>query len=145
MVRDSRRWTGETMAQAGLFLVVSTLTLTAGFLGAVALVTGSVVGLTDRLPFYALAMAVAFVGAVMLLEAEVRDGGVILRLAALAAVATFVLVTLGGEGVAFTVQRPGQVVSSQLLVYFLAAGLIGTGLGYWGVHHWHEVTRKTGL
>jgi hypothetical protein len=145
MPLDAGHWSGETVVQAGLFLVVSTLALTASFLGAVALVTGSVVGLTDRLPFYALAMAIAFVAAIMVFESEFRSGTLVLRVAGLAAAATLVLVTLGGEGVAFTVQRPGTVLSSQLLVYFLAAGLIGTGLGYWGVHHWQEVARKTGL
>lgn len=130
---------------AGVLFMMSTLLLTASFLGVVALTTGSVIGSAVRLPFYVLTMAVAFVGAIIMFEDELHDGMQILQLAALTGAATFFLVMLGGEGVAFVVQRPGQVLSSQLLFYFLAAGLIGSGLGYWGLYHWSEVTESAGL
>jgi len=136
----SGRWDSGALARAGLFLVVSTLALTASFLGVVSVLTGGVTGGADRLPFYVLTMALAFVVAVVVFEDEFHDGRQILQLAVGAAVATFLLVTMGGEGVAFTVQHTDQVLSSQLLFYFLAAGLIGTGLGYWGLRHWEEVT-----
>ena len=137
-----RQWSQGQMAQAGLFLAVSTLALTASFLGVVALLTGGVTGLERRLPVYVLAMAVAFVAAIVVLETEYVDGTRILKVAGGGGVATLVLVTLGGEGVAYVVQRPNQVLSSQLLFYILAAGLIGTGLGYWVINHWGDVRRR---
>ncbi|MFT4921396.1 MAG: hypothetical protein ACI8XM_000593 [Haloarculaceae archaeon] len=135
----------ETVARAGVVFVLSTLLLTANFLGVVALATGSVDGFAARLPFYVLAMAIAFVGSIIILEGELHRGPQILQMAAATAAGSFLLVMLGGEGFAFIVQKPGQVLSSQLLFYFLAAGLIGTGLGYWGVRHWHDITESAGL
>ena len=132
----------EVLVQAGLFIAVSTLALTAAFLGLVALLTASVTGLDARLPFYALALALAFVGGIITFEAEFRDGRRIFRNAGLAAFVTFLLVGLCGEGVAYLVQRPEQLLSSQLLFYFLAAGLIGTGLGYLGLRHWEDLSRS---
>ena len=140
----SRRWTRERVAQGGLLLVLATLVLTAGFLGVVGLVTGSVTGLVDRLPFYVLAMAITFVGGMVILEGELRDPGRILRAAVAVALGAFLVVTFGGEGIAFVLQQPREVLSSQLLFYFLAAGLIGAGLGYWGVRHWNDIA-GTGL
>ena len=130
----------EVIAQAGLFVVVTTLALTAAFLGFVALVTASVTGLEDRLPYYVLALALAFVGGIVTFEEEFRHGQRILRIAGLAAFTTFLLVGLAGEGVAYLVQRSGQLLSSQLLFYFLAAGLIGTGLAYMGLRHWDDLS-----
>ena len=42
------------------------------------------------------------------------------------------------EGVLFAFRNPELVFVSQLVYYFIAAALIGTGIGYWGVRHWRE-------
>lgn len=136
---DRTQWSRNTLARAGLFVVASTVALTASFLGVVGLLTADVTGLNDRLPFYVLAMALAFVGAIITFEEEYREAIHILQFSALTAIAAFLLVTFGGEGVAYLVQNPEQVVASHLLFYILAAGLIGTGLGYWTLHHWSEL------
>jgi hypothetical protein len=136
----------EFLARAAAVVVGSTMVLTASFVGVLALVTGRTVGAVDRLPFYVLAMAVAFVIAVMVTE-ETVDAVRPERAIASAvgvAVVTFVFVSLGGEGIAYAVRNPGRVVISQLFFYFLAAGLIGTGLGYWGLRHWRELARRRG-
>lgn len=140
MATGRRRWSRESVLQGGLLLVASTIALTASFLGVVGLVTGSVTGLTDRLPFYVLAMAIAFVLSVVFLEDKLRDGQQILQGALVLTACAFLIVTLGGEGVAYTIQRPGDVLTSHLLFYLLAAGLIGSGLGYWALNHWEDIT-----
>lgn len=146
MAMGNRRFSRSTVAQAGVFVVLSTVMLTASFLGIVALVTGEVVGISTRLPFYVLSMSIAFVGAIVTFEEEFRDGRQILQLSVIGAIATFVFVTLGAEGIAFLIQNPEEVVASHLLFYILAAGLIGTGIGYWTMRHWGEFTRaKTEL
>ncbi|MHB9288352.1 hypothetical protein ACKVMT_15085 [Halobacteriales archaeon Cl-PHB] len=147
MALGRRQRSREVVAQAALFVVVATLALTAGFLGLVALLTGAVAGIQNRLPFYVLAMAIAFVGSILTLEGEFDAGREVLEIATLAAIVTALAVTLAGEGVAFSLQDPGRVFSSQLVFYFLAAGLMGTGLGYWGLRHWDEfvTTRGPGL
>jgi len=139
----NQRWSQTDVLQAGGFVVVSTLVLTASFLGIVGLVTGQVTGLDTRLPFYVPAMAVAFVGAVFVFDGEFRDGLRILQSAVLGAVVVFVLALFGGEGIAYAARNPGRVVASDLLFYILAAGLIGTGLGYWALEHWREVVGNT--
>jgi high-affinity Fe2+/Pb2+ permease len=78
------------------------------------------------------------------LEAQSYDGPTIITLAGATALGTFVAVTLGGEGLVYAVRNPQQVVASQFLLYFLAAGLIGTGLGYWGINHWQELVEDVG-
>ncbi len=135
----------EVVVQAALFVVVCTLALTASFLGLVGLVTAAVDGISNRFPFYVLAMAIAFVGSILTLEGEFDSGRDVLEVAALVAVVTCIVVTLSGEGVAYSLQRPDEVFSSQFVFYFLAAGLMGTGLGYWGLHHWEEyVSSRSG-
>ena len=145
MAAGREHWSGERMAQGGVLLAISTLALTASFLGVVGLVTGGVTGSTDRLPLYVLAMALVFVGSVLHLEGQLRDGERILRASAAIAAGTIVVVGLGGEGIAYVLQHPAEVLTSQLLFYFLAAGLIGTGLGYWALRHWNEISRGAGL
>ncbi|MEF8812242.1 MAG: hypothetical protein V5A55_00245 [Halovenus sp.] len=49
MALRNQRWSQADVLQAGGFVIVSTLVLTASFLGIVGLVTG----LDTRLPFYA--------------------------------------------------------------------------------------------
>ncbi len=136
-----RRWGKATLARAGVFVALSTVALTAGFLGVVGLLTGSVTGVTDRLPFYVLLTALAFVGAIILLEESRNEALQVLIIAGVGGIFTFLLVTFGGEGVMFLLQNREEVVASQLLFYILAAGLIGTGLGYWALNHWPELSR----
>ncbi|PSP27989.1 hypothetical protein BRC65_03620 [Halobacteriales archaeon QH_2_65_14] len=136
---NQTQWSRNALARAGLFVVASTVALTASFLGVVGLLAGEVSGLSDRLPFYVLVMALSFVAAIITFEEEYRDAVRSLQLSVSLAAATFLLATFGGEGVAFLYQNHEEVVASQLLFYILAAGLIGTGIGYWTLHHWSEL------
>jgi hypothetical protein len=136
----------ERIARLVGVVAVSTLVLTATFIGVVALLSGGNEEVGTRLPFYVLAMAVGFVGVVVLSEqryGERADGRSILATASGVALVVFVLVSLAGEGMVFASDNPSEVVLSELFLYFLAAGLIGTGLGYWGLRHWREFTRST--
>lgn len=120
-----------------------TLVLTASFVGLIALVDGGNPGFGARLPVYVLAMAVAFVAGLLLIETRYEgraDGGSIIVTAATIAVAVFAAVTLSGEGVVYAAANPTRVLASKNLLYFLAAGLVGTGVGYWAVRHWREFT-----
>jgi high-affinity Fe2+/Pb2+ permease len=56
------------------------------------------------------------------------------------AVAVFVTVTLSGEGLVYAAANPAEVLVSRTLLYFLAAGLVGTGVAYWALRHWREFT-----
>jgi hypothetical protein len=137
---SGRGWSRDALARAGLFVLASTVALTASFLGVVGLLTGEVTGLNNRLPLYVLVMALAFVAAIVTFEEEYREAVLVLQFSVLGAAATFLLVTFGGEGVAYLVQNSQAVVASQLLFYILAAGLIGTGIGYWTLNHWSDLS-----
>jgi hypothetical protein len=128
----------EVFARIGVGVVLSTLALTASFVGLLALLTGEAVAVGSRLPLYVLAMAVAFVVVIVRSELRNRDGRVVLATAGSVSVGTLVLVTLAGEGLVYAAREPDAVVASSLLFYFLAAGLIATGLGFWGARHWRE-------
>lgn len=136
---DRRQWSRNTLLRAGLFVIVSTLALTASFLGVVGLFTGDVTGWNLRLPFYVLAMALTFVGAIVTFEEALQEAELILEFAVGVAAVSFLLVTFGGEGVAYLVQNPQQVVASHLLFYILAAGLIAAGVVYWTFNHWSDL------
>jgi hypothetical protein len=131
-------------ARLGGVVLASTLVLTAAFVGVLALVSGGNEGVGGRLPAYVLAMAVAFVGFVVAAEQRFDgrsrsvDGRRVLVTAGAFALTVLVTVSLSGEGVVYAVRNPDQVVASEVSLYFLAAGLIGTGLGYWGLRHWRE-------
>lgn len=143
---NSRGWSQDALARAAVFVVLSTVALTASFLGVVGLLTGEVTGLNDRLPLYVLAMALAFVAAIVTFEEEYREAVMVLQFSVVGAAVTFLVVTFGGEGVAFLLQNPQEIVASQLLFYLLAAGLIGTGIGYWTLNHWSDISSvKPGL
>ncbi|MFC7045880.1 hypothetical protein ACFQH6_11095 [Halobacteriaceae archaeon GCM10025711] len=121
-----------------LVVVASTVSLTASFIGMIALATGQAGQVGARLPFYVLAMAVAFVVAVFLLDERGHDGVTVILGSIGIAIVSFVLVSLGAEGVVFTVRHPEQVLTGRLILYFLAAGLIASGLGYWGLRFWRD-------
>jgi len=83
--------------------------------------------------------AVAFVGVIILLETQDAAGTSIITTAAIVAALVFVLVSLGVEGLLYAVRNPAAVFVSQTILYFFAAALIGSGIGYWALRHWREV------
>jgi hypothetical protein len=136
MVTD--RFEVDVLGRAAALVGVSTAVLTAAFIGIVALATGEVAGLSDRLPFYVLLMAVVFTSFVFLIDARASDGGTVIISSIGVAILGFVLVLLAGEGVVLLVTQPDQLLASQLLIYLVSAGLVCTGLAYWGLRHWRE-------
>jgi hypothetical protein len=131
----------QRVARVAVLVGACTVVLTASFVGVLALLSGDSGSLGRRLPLYVLVMAVVFVAVILRVEDGRRggaDGSSVLRSAAALSMTAFVLVTLSGEGMAYALRYPGRVLASELLLYFLAAGLIGTGLGYWGLNHWRE-------
>lgn len=139
MATRQRAFDPQTAARAGAFVVVSTVALTASFLGIVGLFTGRVGGLSARLPYYVLLMAVCFVVTIIAFESVLRQAQQILLGAVGATALALVFVVLGGEGVIYLLQHTEQVVTSHLLFYIMSAGLIGTGLCYWALQHWSEL------
>lgn len=124
-----------------------TLVLTASIVGLLALAGGGSPGVSTRLPIYVLAGAVAFVAGLLLIEARYdgrADPTAIVVTAGAIAITVLVVVALSGEGVVYAAANPNRVLVSQNLLYFLAAGLVGTGLAYWGVRHWREFTDSAG-
>jgi mannitol-specific phosphotransferase system IIBC component len=138
-----RRLDAESLGRAGVLVAGCTLVLTASFLGLGALVAGEATGLSDRLPVYVLGMATAFVGSVLIAETRGLDGRSVIGAAGATALGTFVILTLGGEGVLHAVRNPDALLTSQLLFYFLAAGMIATGFGYWAIKHWQELSIRS--
>lgn len=134
--------TGEvgvyTRISAGI--AACTVVLTASFLGVVAIMSRDITGFQSRIPWYLLLGAVVFVAAIVLLEDHGADGREILLTAVVSGVTGLVVGVLSVEGVIFTVRYPEEVFVSRLVVYFLAAGLIGTGIAYWSLRHWREFT-----
>ena len=136
-------------ARLGGVVLASTLVLTAAFVGVLALVNGGNDGVGGRLPIYVLAMAVAFVAFLFAAEQRLErrsrsvDGRRVIVTAGGFAVTVLLAVALSGEGVVYAVRNPDQVVASEVSLYFLAAGLIGTGLGYWGLRHWREFAERS--
>lgn len=129
----------------GAALVVSsTLAVTVAFVGLLALVTNEAAGLGNRLPYYAVVLSFAFTVLVLVLERHLEDGSTIIVNAAALAITVAILVALDVEGAVYAYRYPGELVASQLLLYFLAAGCLCTGLVYWGVHHWREFTQPAG-
>lgn len=127
-----------TISQAVVPIVGSTLLLTAAFLGVFAILDGQVSGFTNRFPFYVLLMAIGFVTALFLLERPNLEGTQILVATLGLTVALFIIVTLAGEGLTFAIQHPREVLDPNLIVYLVAAALIGSGLAFWSIRHWRE-------
>lgn len=119
-------------------IIVSTLVLTFSLVGILAIVAGDLTATSQRLPWYLVIGAIAFVGTIILLEGHGATGREIIVTATITAIWSFVLVSLAVEGMRYTIQNPSDVFDSQLPLYFLAAALLGTGLAYWGLHHWRE-------
>ena len=127
-----------TVARAIVPIAGSTILLTAAFLGVLAVLTNQVSGFTDRFPLYVLLMAIGFVAALFLLERPTLEGTQILVATLGLTVTLFVIVTLAGEGVTFAIRNPNEVFVTNLIIYLVAAALIGSGLAFWSVRHWRE-------
>lgn len=130
----------EMVIRVALVIVVSTLVLTASFFGVIAALSEEVTGLDDRMPFYLLAAAGMFVGTIILLEMYQADGKTIITSAVFTGITSFVLALFSVEGILFAYEHPERVIVNQLILYFLAAALVATGLGYWALRHWREFT-----
>lgn len=128
--------------RVGGVIVLCTLLLTASFVGVLAVITGAVSAFDLRIPWYLLAAAAFFVGSIVVLEGNDVTGREVILTALLAGLLGGASVALGLEGVLFTLENPADVFGSQLLLYFLAAGLVGTGIGYWALNHWREFSRQ---
>ena len=133
---DSRR---EFFVRVSVVVAVATLFLTASFVGLLALLNGDLRGSSSRIAWYLTVAAVAFVGVIILLETQDAAGTSIITTAAIVATLVFVLVSLGVEGFLYAVRNPAAVFVSQTILYFFAAALIGSGVGYWALRHWREV------
>ena len=130
------------LARVGMLVVASSLALTLAFFGLLALVTGSAVGLSGRVPFYVLAAAVTFAAALFGLDRHHWDGRDLLFFSIVISLAAFVMVTLGLEGVVFAVENPGESLASRRFIYLLSVALVATGLGYWTTCHWAAISRS---
>ncbi|MFB6228405.1 MAG: hypothetical protein ABEH88_07540 [Halobacteriales archaeon] len=127
--------TERFVVRVGLPIVVSTAVFTLGFFGVLALVTGQTPRLELRVPVYAFGGAVTFVGAIVGLDQLRRDGVGILATAAGLSVVGFGILLLGGEGALYVTRNAGELVESRLFLYLIAAGLVSTGLAYWGIQY----------
>jgi hypothetical protein len=124
--------------RAAALVALSTLLLTASFVGFFAFVTGRVVGVGGRVPAYVLVMSAAFVATIFTLTKYGADGRTVIFAAGGTAVLSLLLSTFAGEGVVYALAHPNAVFGSQLVAYFLAAGLAGTGLSFWAIHYWRD-------
>ncbi len=120
----------------------STLLVTSSLVGVLALTEGLVGGLGGRIPYYVLAAAIVFVGLLVALELELADGARIITTSAVVAVVALIAISLSIEGLLFGLEYPDRLFSN-LLPYFLAAGLISTGLIIWALRHWREFVHQT--
>lgn len=126
--------------RTGILAGVSTLIMTASFIGILAVMEGQLTGIASRTPWYLVFSAFVFTGTVVFLERNDVLGRVIIGTAIALTVVSFGLSMLTTEGVIYTIENPEEVFVSQLVLYFLAAGLVGTGFGYWAINHWREFT-----
>lgn len=126
------------LTRMALGVVFLSLLLTAAFVGLLGFIDGVPPALSDRLPAYALVMGLVFVVAILRLDTPERDGATVLVATAGIALLSFVLATLATEGVFYAYQEPDQVLTSMLVLYFAAAGLVCTGVVIWSLHHWRE-------
>lgn len=129
----------ELLARVGLLVLLSTLVVTAAFVGIVAALSGPVENFTTRLPFYVLAASVAFVVFVVLFDSRGLDGQTVIVASMAVGLSAFIVLSLGGEGVVFLLTNPEALIASQLIVYLIAAGLVCTGVAYWTLRHWREL------
>lgn len=140
--RPTRREPNRTVyGRLGALVVACTAVLTLSFVGLVSLATGDAGNVGGRVPYYVLGTALSFVGTILVVDGPSRDGRAVLIVAGSVAGATFVLLSLGAEGLRYAIQNPETVLVSRSGLYLVAAGLIGTGVGYWALRHWRELAR----
>lgn len=125
-----------------LLISISTIFLTASFMGILAFVSGATMDVSDRLPWYLVIGAATFVGSIVLLEHAESEGYTIIVTTIVTSVIMFILTLLAVEGVIFSLRHPEVVINSQTILYLLSAAMVGVGLGYWGFNHWREFTRN---
>lgn len=130
----------DVLARTGSLIGLCTVALTAAFVGVLAIVSGETAGVVGRLPLYVLASAVVFVATLLAADETGTEGVTALVRAAVAGVSGFVLLALGAEGIIYAVTNPDAVVASHLFVYLLSAAIIASGLGYWSVRNWRDVS-----
>lgn len=133
----------DFLTRAILLIGGSTVVLTASFVGLLAVISGEAEGIGSRVPYYLVVLGIAFVGTIVLLEEHGTESRVIIVTAAVISLLAFVATSLTAEGALFAYRFPEEVFVSQLVYYFVAAALIGTGIGYWAIQHWREFTRQT--
>jgi len=131
----------DVLVRAGPLICATTLALTAAFLGIVGIASGNAGGLVARLPLYVLAGSVGFVAALLVAEHSQLYGREALATAAAVGIVGFVMIGLGTEGIVYGINYPDAVVASHLSVYLLSAAMIASGIGYWTVRNWRDVTR----
>lgn len=120
-----------------------TLLLTFSFVGVLAIISGNLGDASGRLPWYLVIAALAFVAVIVILEVYGATGREIIISAIMTGVWGFIVTALSIEGVLYAVSHPEEVFTSQLVLYFLAAAMLGTGIAYWALHHWREFTEDS--
>lgn len=128
----------SALLRKGSLVLCSSIAISVAFVGLLALVTGRAAGIGNRVPLYAVVFSIAFTAIVFSLERHLADGSTILLTAVVFSISTAVVFVLDVEGVLFAIAYPDELVASQLILYFFAAGCLSTGLVYWGVKHWRE-------
>ena len=128
------------VGRASALVAVSTLALTASFIGVLAILEGQTAGIRGRHPWYLVVGCATFVTMVIFLEGHSNSGKAILTTAGIVTVLSYVSITLTVEGLVYMIRFPETVFVSQLMLYFVAAGLLATGIGFWALHHWREFT-----
>lgn len=122
----------------------ATVVLTAALIGIYSLVSGDATGVDERIQYYVLATAIAFLIGLVRLDDKRLDGVTILIATIGIAIASGILFALAAEGVRFGALNPDEIADSRTIVYFLSAGIVCTGLGMWGLRHWREFTAYDG-
>lgn len=130
----------DALVRAFATVTVSTVVLTAGFVGLLALVSGRLGDVGGRFPWYVLAMGIAFVTVIFLLANRGADPETALVASTGVGILTLVGTFFAVEGVVYAVSQPEEVFRSQLLVYLLAAALVATGLTFWLLRYWRSLT-----
>lgn len=126
----------------GVLIVACTILLTGSFVGLLAAISGVLQDTwVSRVPWYLVVGAAVFVGTIILLEINDADGRTIIVTAGVFGTLAFLLVSLGIEGYIYTYHNPDQILQ-RLILYFVAASLVATGVGYWGLRHWREFTAQ---
>lgn len=142
MAHSQFRSNRPVLVRVGWLVAASTLVLTFAFFGLLAFASTEPSGIGGRVPYYVFGAAVTFAAALIGLDRRARDGKNLLVVAAAFAFVAFVFVTLGIEGIAYAFRRPSEALAVQKVLYVIAAALVSTGLGYWGINHWRELARK---